>query len=76
MSRFLLVLLLGLCLAGCESSEEKAAKWIAFCVDGEFTVKQCRVLYAMKESSDDAANAAGVASMNSIIAAGAAVGRR
>lgn len=54
-------------LCACESAEEKRAKWIAWCVQSEFSEKQCGVLYALKESSDEAqAQAQNAAAMNGL----------
>lgn len=69
-------LILVLFLVGCQSAEEKKAEWVRFCVDGEFTPKQCNVLYSMKQSSDDANDAATSASITSGAAMGIAAGAR
>lgn len=63
-------------LTSCQSSEEKKAEWIKFCESGEFSTKQCLVLYSLKESSDDAASSAASASAFSGVAMGMSVGRR
>ncbi len=65
-----------LLLSACKSSEEVKADWIKFCIDGEFTVKQCEVLYSLKKSSDDASDGAAVASAMSGAAMGMSAGRR
>jgi len=48
-------------LVGCESEQEKAAKWQVFCTSHEFTAKQCEVLYVLKGENEDAANSANLA---------------
>ena len=79
MKRLLALSLLALTLAGCESEEEKRAKWQAFCTANDFTPKQCSVLYALKQSSDEATasanTAAGLAGVSMGLAAGSG-GRR
>jgi hypothetical protein len=74
--RTTLAVLCGLSLASCESDAERKQKWVDFCVAGEFSAKQCEVLYAIKQSSDAASTSATVAAGMSGAAAGAAAVRR
>jgi hypothetical protein len=68
--------LIGLVLCSCESDEEKKTRWLAFCVAGDFTPKQCEVLYSLKESSDSANTMAAVGVGMSGAATGMAAGSR
>lgn len=45
-------------LCGCESEAEYRAKWMRDCVAGEFSEKQCSVLYSVHKSAKDDAAAA------------------
>jgi hypothetical protein len=56
MKRLCVIACLALC--ACESAEEKALRFGKLCIEHEFTVKQCQMLYAMKQAAeDDASNA-------------------
>lgn len=61
-----------LLLCACETEEEAKAKWVAFCVKGDFSSNQCEVLYSIKKSSDDANSTAATATALSAGAMGAA----
>lgn len=77
--RFIFVFLVAAALAGCKSEAEVKAEWMQFCVQGEFSQKQCEVLYSMKKSSDDAQDSAAAGAMMSGMAVGmsaGAMGRR
>lgn len=63
-----------LLLCACESEEQAKAKWIAFCVSGEFSAKQCEVLYSLKKSSDDAQSSADASSAMGAMAVGIVAG--
>lgn len=69
-----LFLLLALC--ACESEAEHKAKWVAFCQQGEFSNKQCEVLYSLKKSSEDADATASMAVGLSAASMGVAAARK
>ncbi len=77
MRKLKILILLPLLLAGCKTEEEKKSEWIAFCTQGDFTAKQCNVLYSMKkDASDDAANNAAMTGMAIGMSVGSTGARR
>lgn len=77
MNRSIIILTLPLTLIGCgPSAEVRKAAWINFCMRGEFTQAQCKVLYSLKESSDDARDNAAISSMMSGVAVGISSAQR
>lgn len=60
-------------LSACQSAEEKKTEWIKSCIEGEFTPKQCNVLYSIVKNSDD--NASDNSALTGV-AIGLAAGRR
>ena len=74
MIRLLVVLMVATLLTGCKSGAEKKAEWVKFCEQGEFSLKQCEVLYSMKKAGDDAEESAAASSMMSGMAVGLSAG--
>ncbi len=74
MRKTMIISATALLLASCESEAESKAKWIAWCAEGDFTSRQCEVLYSIVKNSREAANASQAAQIGSGIAIGVAIG--
>lgn len=74
MARIAILIALAGLLAGCESEEERKAKWVAGCVKGEFSAAQCEVLYSIVKAARDSESSASAAAISSGMAIGIAAG--
>ena len=70
--RTILILVPLLLLCGCKSEAEKRVEWIAMCEQGEFSTKQCAVLYSIVKASNDAKDSADYAGVMSSVGMGLA----
>lgn len=75
MKRVMLATMLALALCACQSEQEKLAEWQKFCQPA-FNDAQCRVLFAIKQSSDNAQADASSAAVFSGVAMGLSAGGR